>query len=91
MKMKIRNILAFSIMAAAITASLIQLRIPVARAASCPEASQTPWAATGCDVTFLYSTESTGEGGGIHCWYSVRCSVGGGDPMEIEREVVVEN
>lgn len=91
MKRTIRNLVAFLIVAAAIAVSLLQLRIPVVRAASCPDASQTPWAADGCDVTFLYSTESEGEAGGIHCWYSVRCPVGGGDPMEIEREVYVEN
>jgi hypothetical protein len=82
MKIRIRNLIAFVIMATAIAVSLIQLRIPVVRAAGCPSASE-----IGCQCMF------TGEqylGGGVTaCNYLCGSCSGGDEPMYIEQTIYV--
>ncbi len=81
----VMKLFAIGLLATSIAFSVIQLRIPVAKAASCPDA-----ATVGCGCTFTYSVEVIGEGRtGIECHYSCYCQTAGGEPMYIEQTVTV--
>jgi hypothetical protein len=72
--------------------SLIQLRIPVVKADGCPPAET-----VGCGCRFIHATSVDSNDGtpiGWTCTYYCECcycSGGGGQPMEIEREITVYN
>ena len=81
----VMKLVAIGLLATSIAFSVIQLRIPVAKAASCPNA-----ATVGCGCTFLYSIEVINNGDtGIECHYSCYCHTAGGEPMYIEQTVTV--
>jgi hypothetical protein len=85
MKRRIANLFGITIMALAVSFSLIQLRIPVARAQGCPEASE-----VGCGCMFMGGTSVSG--GGLTIWYcDYLCGGcgGGGNEMMIETMVTV--
>lgn len=76
---------AIGLLATLIAFSVIQLRVPVAKAASCPDASS-----VGCGCTFTYSVEVIGDGrSGLECHYSCSCHTAGGEPMYIEQTITV--
>lgn len=78
------KLFAIGLLATSIAFSVIQLRIPVAKAASCPDAAE-----VGCGCTFLYSVEVVFPSAGIECHYGCYCHTAGGEPMYIEQTVTV--
>jgi len=85
MKQLVMKLSAIGLLATLIAFSVIQLRVPVAKAASCPEPSS-----VGCGCTFLYSIEIIGNPQfGVECHYSCYCHSAGGEPMYIEQVVTV--
>lgn len=85
MRQLVIKLSAIGLLAALIAFSVIQLRVPVVKAASCPDASS-----VGCGCRFLYSVEVMQEDKpGIECHYSCYCHSAGGEPMYIEQVVTV--
>jgi hypothetical protein len=84
MKRTITKWIGIAAMAGAITFSLMQVRVPVARANGCP-ANPFP----NCMCEFLYSVSAESGWTTTTCVYNCACgSPGGGDFFLIEKEYV---
>jgi hypothetical protein len=87
MKKRILNLLGMFIISAAIVFTLFQLNTPVVKASGCPPAES-----MGCSCMLTYSHTLYYEGGSISiCRYLCVTCGGAGEPMYIEKEVIVEN
>lgn len=87
---RVQNVIAVLIVMGAIVFSLIQLNTPVANASTCPTHPQGLEQCGGCNL----QEETVMWVDGVpyrHCFYNCwGCPGPGGEPMAIEREVVVE-
>jgi hypothetical protein len=90
-KKRIRNVIGSMIIGAAIVFSAIQLNTPVVRAFGCPTYPPGLESCGGCNLveeTVVYVDEVAYR----HCFYNCwGCPGPGNEPMEIEREVVVQD
>jgi hypothetical protein len=86
MKKKIENLVAISIVFFVLCFSLVQLTTPVVRAQGCPQQTYID----NCSCNLIYGVMDN-HPTRWYCYYSCTCvPTGGGEPMEIEREVVIE-
>ena len=87
MKKRIWNFFGIAVLTVVVGFSLIQLKTPVVRAEGCPS---DPFPGCACNLISAEHLWVEGEWGYWWCTYSCVCSFGGGgEPMTIVRDLVV--